>query len=233
MSILPEEVVEIGGGKAQAVSHSPSMLVYNIKRLMRAKGLNEADLAKKTAIPQPTLHKVLAGRTGDPRISTLQLICKFFNISLDVAMYTPAHEQLDVGATGVKRQTKNIPVISWQQGVDASNFLSLLTADSGSNWRIVSVKSDKVVALVSKISMEPRFAMGTELLIDLNAKPADGDWVMVHYPNTDEATLRQLFLDGPVKRLSSINNEREYDICDEHTRVLGVVIQATRSFYEN
>ena len=217
----------------ESIVSTSGLLVHNIKRLMAAAGLKEANLAKKTFIPQPTLHKILSQKTVDPRISTLKLICDFFNVSLDALMYTPAHERLDLEATGVKRQTQNIPVITWQQCVEAGNFLTLLTPESWDNWQIINVKSDKVVALVSKISMEPMFSAETLVLIDLNAKPVDGDLVAVHYPNTDEATLRQLCLDGPVRRLKSISNEQGYDVYDNHTRIVGVVIQATRAFYGN
>jgi SOS-response transcriptional repressor LexA len=210
-----------------------SWLVHNIKRLMAAKGLNEATLAKKTSIPQPTLHKILSGKTADPRVSTLKLISEFFNISLDAVIYTPPHEQFDLAINGVRRQTKHIPVISWQQAVDATSFLTTLAPSNWEDWQIATVKSEQVISLVSKISMEPRFSKGTLLMLDLNAKPIDGDLVVVHYPNTDEATLRQLFLDGPVKRLNSLNQEHDGDILDDNIRILGVVIQATRVLHDN
>jgi SOS-response transcriptional repressor LexA len=210
-----------------------SWLVHNIKRLMAAKGLNEATLAKKTSIPQPTLHKILSGKTADPRVSTLKLISEFFNISLDAVIYTPPHEQFDLAINGVRRQTKHIPVISWQQCVDAASFLTTLAPSNWADWQIATVKSEQVVSLVSKISMEPRFPKGTLLMLDLNAKPVDGDLVVAHYPNTDEATLRQLFLDGPVKRLNSLNQEPDCDILDDKIRILGTIIQATRIFHDN
>ncbi len=210
-----------------------SWLVHNIKRLMAAKGLNEATLAKRTSIPQPTLHKILSGKTADPRVSTLKLISEFFNISLDAVIYTPPHEQFDLAINGVKRQTKHIPIISWQQCVDAENCLTTLSPNNWEDWQIATVKSEKVVSLVSKSSMEPRFPKGTLLMLDLNAKPVDGDLVVVHYPNTDEATLRQLFLDGPVKRLNTLNQEHDGDILDDKISILGTVIQATRIFHDN
>lgn len=214
-------------------TNEQSWLVHNIKRLMAAKGLNEATLAKKTSIPQPTLHKILSGKTADPRVSTLKLISEFFNISLDAVIYTPPHEQFDLAINGVRRQTKHIPVISWQQAVEAANFLTILAPSNWEDWQIATVKSEQVVTLVSKISMEPKFPKGTLLMLDLNAKPVDGDLVVVHYPNTDEATLRQLFLDGPVKRLNALNQEHESDILNDKIRILGVIIQATRIFYDN
>ena len=83
MSIIPLHKKEEAGEQ--------SWLVNNIKRLMMAKGLNEAKLAKRTNIPQPTLHKILSGKTEDPRVSTLKLLAEFFNVSLVAIIYTPPH----------------------------------------------------------------------------------------------------------------------------------------------
>lgn len=215
------------------VASDPCWLVHNIKRLMAAKGLNEATLAKRTSIPQPTLHKILSGKTADPRASTLKLISEFFNISLDAIIYTPPHEQFDLATNGAKRQTKHIPVISWQQCVDATDFLATLTPSNWEHWQTATVRSEQVVSLISKNSMEPKFPKGTLLLVDLDAKPIDGDLVVVHYPNTDETTLRQLSLDGPVKRLQALSREQDSDVLDDQTRIMGVVIQAKLVFHDN
>ncbi len=217
----------------EEIASTGSWLVNNIKRLMAAKGLNEATLAKRTSIPQPTLHKILSGKTADPRVSTLKLISEFFNISLDAIIYTPPHEQFDLAINGARRQTKHIPVISWQQCVEASEFLATLTPNNWEHWQTATVKSDQVVSLITKASMEPKFPKGTLLLVDLNAKPVDGDLVVVHYPNTDETTLRKLSLDGPIKRLNALNNEHESDILDDKIRVAGVAIQAMVVFHDN
>lgn len=217
----------------EEITSTSSWLVNNIRRLMAAKGLNEATLAKRTSIPQPTLHKILSGKTADPRVSTLKLISEFFNISLDAIIYTPPHEQFDLAINGARRQTKHIPIISWQQCVEANDFLSTLTPNNWEQWQTATVKSDQVVALSTKASMEPKFPKGTLLLVDLNAKAVDGDLVVVHYPNTDETTIRKLSLDGPIKRLNALNNEHDSDILNDKIRVVGVAIQAMMVFHDN
>src|SRR5579863_6988609 len=58
-------------------------LTDNLRHLMQLKDISEAALARKTAIPQPTLHKILAGKTNDPRASTLKALADFFEISID------------------------------------------------------------------------------------------------------------------------------------------------------
>lgn len=75
------------------------------------------------------------------------------------------------------------------------------------------------------------FNKGSLLLVALDVKPADGDWVVVHYPHSDEATLRQLVLDGPLKRLKSIHNDS--DVLDDSTRVIGVIVEEHHIFYHN
>lgn len=214
-------------------ANKQNWLVHNIKRLMVAKGLNEAKLARNTSIPQPTLHKILAAKTSDPRISTLRAIAEFFNISLDSMIYTPPHEPFDLSVNGAKRTTKHIPIISWEQCIDAGNILVTLTHNNWDHWQIATVKSDQVVLLATKASMEPKFPKGTLLTVDLNATPADGDLVIVHYPNTEEATLRQLALDGPIKRLKTLGHEQDSDVLNDKIGLLGVVTKASIVFHKD
>jgi DNA-binding Xre family transcriptional regulator len=204
--------------------------VHNIKRLMAEKMMNEATLAKKTAIPQPTLHKILSGKTTDPRISTLKLIAEFFDVSLDTIMYTGTQQKIEAGSLA-KKKTKAIPIISWLECVEAKALWDTLTPTTWKDWRLSTVKADKVVCLIAKSSMEPRFSKGALLSVALDVKPVDGDWVVVHYPHSDEATLRQLVLDGPLKRLKSIHNDS--DILDESIRLIGVVVEENCVFYQD
>ncbi len=222
MSIIPLHKKEEAGEQ--------SWLVNNIKRLMMAKGLNEAKLAKRTNIPQPTLHKILSGKTEDPRVSTLKLLAEFFNVSLDAIIYTPPHEQFNLSSSGTKKQTKHIPILSWQQCTDATNFLTTLTSNNWEHWETATVSTEQAIAIVSKACMEPYFTKGTILLVDLTDKPIDGDLVIVHYADTDEATLRQLSLDGPIKRLKALNSE-QVDTLDDSIKIVGTVTQSKFNYH--
>ena len=60
------------------------ILITNLYSLIQEHQINEAELSRRTGIPQPTLHKILSGKTTDPRISTLlQTLASYFNITLD------------------------------------------------------------------------------------------------------------------------------------------------------
>src|SRR3989338_4542890 len=88
---------------------SHSTLTEQLQQLIATQGLNEADLARKTNIPQPTLHKILAGKTADPRASTLKILADYFNISVDQLISgTSLHQRLAL------TETQSVPIISWQ-----------------------------------------------------------------------------------------------------------------------
>ena len=58
-------------------------LSINLYKQMQKYGISEAELARRTHIPQPTLHKILAGKTEDPRFSTMQQLAAFFDLTVD------------------------------------------------------------------------------------------------------------------------------------------------------
>lgn len=55
-----------------------SMSSFNerLKQLMKERGLNAADLARKTGLSKPTLSAIINGQTSDPRVSSLLGISK-------------------------------------------------------------------------------------------------------------------------------------------------------------
>ena len=54
-----------------------------LKHLMSQKGLTSSELARKTRIAQPVIHRLMAGDTVNPQILTLKPIADYFNISID------------------------------------------------------------------------------------------------------------------------------------------------------
>ena len=78
--------------------------------------------------------------------------------------------------------------------------------------------------------MEPRFPRGTILIVDTQTKPTDGDFVIVHYATTKEATMRELSIDGPHQLLLPLNQNSVSDKLDKSIRIVGTVIQSRFSY---
>jgi len=203
-------------------------LTANLHYLMQSQGISEAELARRSNIPQPTLHKILSGKTDDPRASTLKALANAFEVSVDELLSgTDVHSQANR-----KSKTQSIAIISWSECIDATNFIMGLTSINWSNWIISEHISPHAYGLISKASMEPYFPKRTVLVIDPNMTAEDGDMVVVHYPNTQEATLRKLSIDGPTKLLLPINpGTAEQNQFEKDIKILGVVIKSVFSFH--
>lgn len=59
----------------------------NLQLLLFKNKITLAKLAKELSLPEMTIRRLLSGETLDPRLSTLEIISQYFNISLDELVY--------------------------------------------------------------------------------------------------------------------------------------------------
>lgn len=203
------------------------LLIHNLRILMKKAGLNEAELSRKTHIPQATMHKILAGKTEDPRASTLKTLSDFFGISIDELL----NGSFTAGDTRNATVTaQSIPVISWKDCIHVAQFTAQLTPHNWERWAVSEFLSKNAYALASKPSMAPRFPKDTILFIDPDMTPEDGDYVIALYAGTTEATIRELSTDGPVRILLPLNPNAEPTPLDKHVKILGVLVKTSFSY---
>jgi SOS-response transcriptional repressor LexA len=203
---------------------SDEQLLINLRLLMHKKNFSEAKLSRETHIPQPTLHKILSGKTSDPRISTLKILAHYFEITLDDLYSLDVLKSIH---TTDSEQSKSIPIISWEDCVKSDDPTASLSSVNWDQWAVIANTDNKAAyALISKPSMEPRFPRGTTLIIDVDVQPSDGDLVIVYYPETKQATLRELSMDGPHRLLLSLNQNLPADQLTNTIKILGTVAQS-------
>lgn len=201
---------------------SHDILVKNLRLLMYKHDVTEAELSRRTHTPQPTIHKILAGKTTDPRISTLKILADYFALSVD-ALYSNILPENDKQVL----HGKSVPVISWDDCIKSNHPTSNLNPNNWDQWVVVEDSENTYTyGLITKPSMEPRFPRGSMLIVDPNIQPSDGDLVIVQYPETTEATLRELSIDGPHKLLFSINQSGVADKLDQTIKIIGTVTQS-------
>lgn len=205
-----------------------NLIAVHLYEQMQRYGINEAELARRTHIPQPTLHKILAGKTEDPRYSTLQQLAAFFNLTVDELV-----SGIKYNKPKSTNKVNSVPIISWRDCLKGQDFINSLSIREWREWiSVESVEntSNSVFGITSTASSEPHFPRGTILIIDPQIMPKDGDLVIVHYKNAEEATLRELSIDGPNKLLLPINPNFDKDIFDKSKKILGVVMEYRFSY---
>ena len=212
--------------RIKAPSNTPDALLLNLQKLMKKASINEAVLSRQTGIPQATLHKILSGKTEDPRASTLKTLSDFFDVSIDDLMFGKT-KTIRAAIKTPAIAAQSIPLISWKECIKAEHLTQNLNAKNWDKWVVSDFFSTEGFALSSKPSMEPRFPKGTLLFIDPSASIQDGDFVVVLYPSTEEATLRELSIDGPTRILLPINDHAEPTQWTSDIKLLGVLVRST------
>jgi len=203
----------------------PNFLVENLNKLLEIQNISECELARRVNVPQQTLHKIFSGKTADPRISTLKALADYFEVGVgDLCI-----ENMPIHA-GTAPKGKAVPIISWTECTDP-NFIDAIETTHWEQWAVVDSKfSAKTYALSSKPALENKFPKGTLFIIDPAVSPSDGDLVVVQYPETGEATLRELSIDGPNQILISLNQQAQQEVLNKKIKILGAVVQSRFSY---
>lgn len=199
-----------------------------IRDLLAQKRLNVSELARRIHLPQPTIHRLLTGKTDDPKLSTLSLIADFFGLTLDQLI----GDAPLIGFEKIKKAPSlTAPIISWSDAINIDDVFSILHNKNPDSWLNIDMEaSQQSFGLISKKSMEPKIPFGTILIVDPHVTPIDGDLILVHYKGTEEATIRMLVLDGPKKELLSIFSNSQPEKLTDLVRIIGVVIQTRFSY---
>lgn len=198
-----------------------------VKELLYKNHINATELAKNINLPQPTIHRLVTGKTTDPKLSTLILIANYFGITIDQLLGNMPIENI---RTNRSYKIHTAPIVSWNAAVGIEDFFNSSAFKNWKDWIPIDIESSQFsFGVRTKPSMEPRFINGSILTIDPQKKPIDGDLIIVHYTNTEEATIRELILDGPKHAVRSITNQTIEELT-EHIKIIGVVIQTRFSY---
>ena len=209
-----------------------SRLTETLKKLMEEISISEAELARKTAIPQPTLHRILSGATLSPRGNSLAPLANFFSVTINQLLGDdPLPKDRVVGAFNERVQGwKSLPVLSWQQ---TSKWDTLKTDLSNwSDWTSTDfpASADSFGLRVVNDAMAPRFPIGTILIVDPKAKVQNRDFVILVLEGQQTAVFKQLLVDGEDIYLKSLSEGYRTIHVPKKPKILGVLVQARTDF---
>jgi SOS-response transcriptional repressor LexA len=208
-------------------------LSNNLQQLMRIHGnISVSELARLTALPQPTIHHILTGSTKNPRKKALEVLSGFFSISINQLV---GQEQLPaIIPDNVKEDLKisTIPIIEW----DTLKEWPLLVNKIPLTREILMDKqlSKNSFALVMPdASMEPLFQQNTLLIFDSGKPPKDRDFVIARLHRENIVVFNRLFTENNINYLKQgleDGNFRLTKLDEENDRIIGTLVEA-RTLY--
>lgn len=175
-------------------------IAERIKKRRLKLGLTQAELAETALTSQTALQKIEAGLTKSPR--NIKQLAAALNTS-------PEFLQFGVGdiENGVVMAAANnyLPLVSMVQ----AGAWSEIQEPSASYDELypcpVKCSSDSFVVRVEGQSMMNAFYPGDLLYVDPESQPINGSFVIARLDDENQATFKQLVIDGNKKYLKAMN----------------------------
>lgn len=179
-------------------------IAQRIKGLRKKLDLTQYDLAELTGSSQTSIQKIERGDTKNPR-----------NIEALARALKCTPEYLQFGITDSKDTNSNVslgptikaavPLISWVQAGAWSEITEIKAYDAERFMCPVNC-SDLTFALkVQGVSMEPKFYDGDLIFVDPEAECIHGSYVVARLDDDNQATFKQLIIEGGHKFLKAAN----------------------------
>ena len=203
-----------------------------LKRLLFQKDLKPVDLARKLNIPQPTIHRIVTGKSTRPYRSSLEPIAKYFSLNVEQLLGEEPlpSESLETDGNHILtiNKVKHIPLIPWEKLLTTTT----VRYDNDELIPFLGNISDKSFATVMPdSSMEPVFPQSSILIFDPSKIPKDRSYVLVKLHDRNPPVFRQLLIDLDHKYLKPLNpdlNMFKMRLLEENDKIYAVLIESRK-----
>jgi len=206
--------------------------------------LSEGELGRRSGVPQPTIHRIATNAVASPRQENVEKIAKALKVSTDWLWKggsqketTPTFSDANVEpGPAIKGY---VPLISWVQAGSWCEVSDVRTLDDAEIWLPCAAShSPQSYALrVRGLSMynqhERRsFRDGDIIFVDPAKDAENGSLVIAKLMDSQEATFKQLVLEGSRQFLKPLNPAWPDPIIelDDDAMICGVVFSKLEIF---
>lgn len=195
----------------------------NLRELMFKNNIDSAELSKQTGIAISTINSLKRGE-GNPTLSTLFGLAKFFDLSLSALAEKPLENNL------VKNiHQHEIPLLDINE-IDNYFKNNLKETQTIFDDLLNENVEDCFAIRISNSSLAPFFEKGTIFIINIDKKPQDGDIALVEF-GENLPCFRRIFIEGNsyyFKPISDLVTNKAIFASDFVIR--GIVLKAIQVF---
>jgi len=194
-----------------------------IAQRMQEMNLSEGELGRRSGVPQPTIHRIVTNAVASPRHQNVEKIAKALKVTSNwlwkgEGSREPEPEQFkSVAATDFNVEPGPavkgyVPLISWVQAGAWCEVEDAKTLDDAEIWLpcAASHSSQSYALRVRGLSMfnqhERRsFRDGDIIFVDPSKDAENGSLVIAKLVDSQEATFKQLVMEGSRRFLKPLN----------------------------
>ena len=171
-----------------------------VKKIRNELGLSQRQLAELTGTAQTSIQKIERGDTKNPR--NLEALAAALKC-------TPEYLSFGVGdmdnATVMTSANNYLPLVSMVQAGAWSEIQEASVSDTKLYPCPVNCSKYSFVVRVEGYSMMNAFVPGDLLYVDPESQPINGSFVIARLDDENQATFKQLIIDGNKKYLKALN----------------------------
>jgi len=206
-------------------------LAKRLNYVLELKGITQEKVATAVGSSQQSVHAICSGKTLKPR--SLVAIARFLNVSADWLESGSGYMELPESNTPeLARFKSNVPLISWGKAAVWPDISHLFKPDDADEFYPCPDKhSENAFALkVFGESMWPDYIEGEIIFVDPLVEARHGSCVVVRQQGNEEATFKQLIIDGSQKYLKALNTNWPNPIFEmmPNAVIIGVVVASYR-----
>ncbi|MBA6095617.1 helix-turn-helix domain-containing protein [Pseudomonas juntendi] len=219
------------------------MIGNRVAKRMHELGLSGGELARRSGVPQPTIHRILSGTSASPRHENVERIAKALGVTTDWLWKGEGSSQPPLGPTANVEPGPKVrgfvPLISWVQAGAWCEMQEPFELEAAEAWLpcAVSHSSSTFALRVRGLSMfnphERRsFREGDIIFVDPARDYENGSLVIVKLANSKEATFKQLVAEGERYFLKPLNPSWPDPIIElpSDATICGVVVSKVEIF---
>ena len=201
------------------------------KRLKTARelaNLSQRVLSKRSSLSQQLISKLETGGVD----STTEIFPLAEALGVNPRWLATGRGEMSPEQDAAQKVNAYVPLVSW---VAAGNWREFAEASSPEDepHRIPVTRRVGANAYALRIngdSMEPVFPNGGIIIVDPDVQPNPGSYVVVRLEDSQQATFKQLVLDGGEQYLKPLNPRYPIMPVREHASFCGVVRQLVMDF---
>ncbi|RWU18089.1 peptidase S24 [Pseudomonas alkylphenolica] len=219
------------------------MIGNRIAKRMHELGMSGGELARKSGVPQPTIHRILTGTSASPRQENVEKIARVLGVTTEwlwkgegsPTLVTSLQSNIEAGP----KVRGFVPLISWVQAGAWCEMQEPFELENVESWLpcAVSHSSTTFALRVRGLSMfnphERRsFRDGDIIFVDPAKDYENGSLVIAKLADSKEATFKQLVLEGDRQFLKPLNPSWPDPIIElpADALICGVVISKVEIF---
>ena len=211
-----------------------NLLSSILNRLLFERKMKPIELARKLGIPQPTMHRIVTGKSPNPHKSNLEPLAEYFDVTVEqLKGEEPLPENLwtDSLLPTKKVETLQIPILAWEQIPELEFPLSQPADD----FLIIAphLSPNCFATYMDDSSMEPQFEKGTTLIIDPGKPFKDRGFILVLLSETSTLVFRQVLIDADYKYLKALHPDLSafpMRVVEEDDKIFGTLVEARRNY---